>query len=383
MNRSQRIVVAVVVLAGIGGGALALTKRHDAKGATGPAASASASGAPADRVIPVTVTNATKKDVPVVVEGLGTVTALATVTVKSQVDGRLEKVLFEEGKPVKKGDALALVDSRPFSIQLQQGQAAFARDDANLKNARVNLDRYSALLQQKLVSQQQVDDQKSAVAQLEAATKADEAQMASAKLNLDYARIVSPIDGVTGVRLVDPGNIIHPNDASGIVVVTQLDPIAVIFTLPQDDLVKVQRAMAAGKPHVVAFARDGTTKLGEGDLSVIDNQIDPQTATVRLKAVMPNGSHALWPNQFVKARLDVDVVKGALVVPAAAVQRGPEGTFVYVVKPDQTVIPKKVEVASIEDETAILAKGVDQGDSVVTDGQNQLRPGAKVAAKGK
>jgi multidrug efflux system membrane fusion protein len=390
MNTASRVALAVGLVAALSGVAFVAAKARSSsssssKGAHGVGAGAGAgangNGAAGERTVPVATFVAVRRDVPVIASGLGTVTPLATVTVKTQVDGRLERVLFKEGDDVKKGQSLAQIDPRPFAIQLQQGQAALARDQVNLKNAELNLQRYETLRQGNLIPQQQLDDQRAAVATASAATKADEAQIATAQLNLDYARIASPIDGVTGVRLVDPGNVVHPNDPSGIVIVTQLDPIAVLFTLPQDDLPRVQRALAAGKPAVEAYARDDETRLAEGELSVIDNQVDAQTATIRLKAIFPNPARRLWPNQFVKARLHIETKKDALVVPASAVQRGPQGEFVYVVGKDHTVSVKTVAVASIQGEEAILDEGIAPGDVVVTDGQNQLRPGAKVAPR--
>jgi membrane fusion protein, multidrug efflux system len=375
VTRGLRIALVVAGLSVAAGAATIVGVRDRPARGAGPSASASA-----DRSVPVTTATATREDVPIVLEGLGTVTPLATVTVHTQVDGRLDRVFFKEGDAVTKGSPLALVDPRSFTIQLHQAEAAFARDTANLKNAHVNLDRYTALRKEGLVSQQELDDQRATTNQLEATTKADQAQIDSAKLTLEYARIVSPIDGVTGVRLVDPGNIVHPNDASGIVVVTQLDPIAVIFNLPQDDLPRVQRAIAAGKPPTVeAFARDDKQRLGVGELLLIDNQVNAQTATIKLKAILPNAERALWPNQFVKARLHAESRPNALVVPAAAVQQGPKGPFVYVVAADKRVSPKAVEVDAVLGERAVLAKGLEPGEVVVTDGQNQLKPGAKIA----
>jgi multidrug efflux system membrane fusion protein len=382
MTPSQRITTAVVTVVALSGAAFVVVKGRTARGAQNPGAPAGSSSTGGDRAIPVNVSPAVVKDVPIIVEGLGTVTPLATVIVKSQVDGRLDKVVFKEGDAVKKGDLLALIDPRPFSIQLQQGSAALSRDSANLKNAQVNLDRYTALRQQNLIPQQQVDDQRASVAQLEASTKADEATIASAKLNLDYARITSPIDGVTGVRQVDQGNIVRAADSTGIVVVTQLDPISVIFTLPQDDLPRVQKAIKSGKPSVEAFARDGHQRLGQGELQLVDNQVNAQTATIRLKATMPNPDRMLWPNQFVKARLRLEVLPKALVIPAAAIQRNGASTFVYVVAADKTVSTRDVTIASIEGDDAIITKGLAGGDVVVTDGQSQLRPGGKVAPRG-
>jgi len=345
------------------------------------AAAASASAGLENRVVSIQVLTASRIDVPVVLEGLGNVTPIAMVTLKSQVDGRLEKVFFKEGEQVKKGQLLAQIDARPYQIQLQQGQASLARDTASLANAKLDLGRYQTLGEQNLVSRQQVDTQRTLVAQTDAAIQSDQAQIASARLNLDYSRITSPVAGVTGVRLVDPGNIVHPSDSTGIVVVTQLDPIAVMFTLPEDDQLRVSQAMAERPLSVDAFSRDGVKKLGTGQVLLIDNQINTTTATIRLKATFANGDHALWPNAFVKARLVLATNKGALALPNSTIQRGPQGTFVYVVKSDQTVEVRAIEVATIQGDTAIIQSGIDVGERVVSEGQNQLRPGAKVAVR--
>ena len=345
------------------------------------AAAASASAGLENRVVPIQVVTVSRVDVPVVLEGLGNVTPIAMVTLKSQVDGRLEKVYFKEGEQVKKGQLLAQIDARPFQIQLQQGQASLARDAASLANAKLDLDRYQTLGQQNLVPRQQIDTQRTLVAQTDAALQADQAQIASARLNLDYSRITSPVAGVTGVRLVDPGNIVHPADSTGIVVVTQLDPIAVIFTLPEDDQFRISQAMAQGPLYVDAFSRDGAKKLGTGRVMLIDNQINTTTATIRLKASFANADHALWPNAFVKARLVLSTNKGALALPNNTIQRGPQGAFVYVVKTDQTVEVRAIEIATIQGDTAIIQSGIEVGEKVVSEGQNQLRPGAKVAVR--
>lgn len=383
MKRTTRIVLAVLGLALVVGLVLFVqgrSARAQAQRATSGAASAGPAGS-GERVVPVATAIATRKDVPVVLEGLGTVTPLATVTLKSQVDGRLDRVLFTEGQAVKKGDVIALVDPRPFTIQLHTAEAALARDDATLTNGRLNLERYETLRKGNLIPQQQVDDQRATVAQLEATTRGDRAQVDSARLMLDYANIKSPIDGVTGLRQVDPGNLVHANDANGIVLLTQIDPIAVVFTLPQDELPRVQRAMREGTVAVTAFARDGIQQLGAGELMLVDNQVNAQTATIRLKAKLPNPGHALWPNAFVKARMNLSTLKAALVVPASVVQRGPNGTFAYVMSADKTVAPRPVEVSSVEGDVAVVGKGLEEGDVVVTDGQNQLRPGSKVAPR--
>jgi membrane fusion protein, multidrug efflux system len=335
----------------------------------------------ADRAIPVLVAPAARRDVPITTEGLGSVVAYKTVNVRSQVDGRLDRVAFKEGQAVKRGDLLAQVDPRPFEIQLHQAQAALARDTAQLQGAELNLKRYEAVVSQRLIPQQQVDDQRALVEQLKGTIQADQAQIENAKLQLAYARITSPIDGVTGIRLIDAGNLVHAADQTGIVVVTQLDPIAVLFTLPQDELPRVVKSQTAGPPLVEALSQDGASVIGSGQLELVDNQINQNTATIRLKAIFPNPSHTLWPNQFVKTRLLLGTRKGALVVPSAAVQRGPQGTFVYVVSDEGKAQLKPIVVDTIEGAEALISKGIEAGDKVVTEGQNQLRPDAKVTLR--
>lgn len=372
-----RIVLLVLLVAVVAATAWIFRARARASAA----AAAAASSAAANRTIPVLTAEAVKRDVPVVLEGLGNVSAFYTVTVKTQVDGRIDKVLFKEGQHVKKGDVLVQIDPRPFAIQLESAQAAMGRDQANLKNARVNLERYKTLSQQALISLQQMTDQQATVDQLEAQVRADQAQINAARLNLDYARVTSPIDGVTGVRLVDPGNVVHASDAGGLVVVTQLDPIAVLFTLPEDDLPEITEAMAKGTLDVEAVSRDGDRSLGLGHLAVIDNAINQQTATLRLKAIFDNPTLQLWPNQFVKARLRLATRHDALVVPAAAVQHGPQGTFAYVVDASQMAAARPLAVEATQGEIAVIKSGLLPGDQVVVEGQAQLRPGARVVAK--
>jgi multidrug efflux system membrane fusion protein len=335
-----------------------------------------------DRPVPVLLADAATRDVPIYLDGLGTVTAYKTVNVRSQVDGRLDKVSFREGQPVKKGEVLAEVDPRPFQILLHQGQAALTRDQAQLDGAKRNLERYQAVGGQHLLPQQQIDDQKALVDQLTGTVMNDQATIENAKLQLDYARIKSPIDGVTGIRQVDPGNIVHAADTTGVVIVTQMDPIAVVFTLPQDDLPAISKQQQAEGPLLVeAQNRDGTQALGTGQLELIDNQINQGTATMRLKAIFPNPQRALWPNQFVKARLRLTVRKGALVIPAVAVQRGPQGPFVYVANGDKAEV-RNVTVERIQGEDALIAQGLAPGDRVVREGQSQLRPGSKLSIQG-
>ena len=333
------------------------------------------------RPIPVVTGTVQQRDLPIYLDGLGTVIAAKTVTVRTQVDGRLDAVLFREGQIVRRGQVLAQIDPRPFQVQLHQAEGALDRDAAQLRTARLTLARNQDLLKRKLIAPQDVDNAAATVGQFEGAVRIDHAQIDSAKLNLDYARIASPIDGVTGVRQVDPGNIVHQTDANGIVVLTQLDPIAVLFTLPQDDLPKVAQQMELGTLSVEAWSRDGNTKLATGELLLIDNQINQNTATMRLKATFGNPQRLLWPNQFVKARLLLSVRKGALVVPATAVQRGPDGIFVYVVGPDDTVQARKVDVDLTQGDVVAIARGLQSGEVVVTDGAASLRPGARIAAR--
>jgi multidrug efflux system membrane fusion protein len=374
-----RIIAVVIGIAAIGGIGLFVRARTAAQSNASAAASASAA---ADRVVPVVLAPVETKDVPIVLEGLGNVIPLATVTVKTQIDGRLDRVLYKEGQNVKRGDLLAQVDSRPYELQLRNAQAQLARDKANLDNSVLNEQRYVGLAEQKLIAQQQATDQHAQSAQLAAQVKQDEAAVDTAKLNIDYARIVSPVDGVTGVRLVDQGNIVHAADQGGIVVITTLDPIAVIFTLPEDDLPRIARQQQQqGTLKVEAYGRDGVTKLADGELAVIDNQINTTTATIRLKATFKNPERVLWPNLFVKARMTLSTKKGAIVVPQTAIQRGPQGTYVYVQTPEKTAQMRPIEIDVMQGDLAIISKGLKPGEQVVTDGQNQIKPGSKIAAR--
>jgi multidrug efflux system membrane fusion protein len=333
-----------------------------------------------ERVVPVQLAKVEQRDLPIWIEGLGTVAAFQQVTVHPQVDGRLDKVLFTEGQAVKAGDVLAQIDPRPFEVQLHQAEGALARDKAQLDAAQKNYERYKSLQAQKLVAAQQVEQIGAQAGDFEGAIKIDEAQIESAKLNLDYARVKAPIDGVTGVRLVDAGNLVHANDPTGLVVITAVDPAAVFFTIPQDQLPEVSMALAKGDVPVEVMSKDGAHSLGKGKLAVLDNQINQTTATLKLKALVPNPQRVLWPNAFVKARMLVETRKGALAMPAVAVQHGPQGDFVYVVGPDMTAQMKPVTIELTTGDTAVVAKGVAAGDEVVIEGANQLRPGAKVSA---
>jgi multidrug efflux system membrane fusion protein len=327
----------------------------------------------------VVVTTVATRDFPIYLDGLGTVVALYTVTLRSRVDGELVKVAFEEGRPVHKGDLLAQIDPRPYEIQLHQAEANLARDKALYADAKLNYDRYVDLVKQKLIAQQQVDDQLAQVGQYEGTVKGDEAAIENAKLQIVYSRITAPIDGVTGVRLVDPGNIVHATDTNGIVVITQLDPIAVLVTLPEDDLADITRQMAQGVLNAQAFSRDGATDYGTGHVELVDNQINQATGTLRLKAIFPNPQHLLWPNQFVKVRVLLSTRKDVIVLATSVIQRGPQGSFVYLVKPDQTVEARPVKLGPAQGEDTLIESGIAPGDVVVAEGQYKLRPGSKVS----
>lgn len=338
-----------------------------------------AAGAATERTVAVQVAKVEQKDLPIWVEGLGTVAAVQQVTVRAQVDGRLDKVFFKEGQTVKAGDVLAQIDPRPFQVALEQAQGALARDKAQLDNAKKSYVRYAELQKENLVAAQQVEQYEAQVGQYQGALVMDNAQIDQAKLNLDYARIKSPLDGITGVRLLDAGNIIHASDTNGLVVITAIDPAAVYFTVPQDLLSSIASALAKGDVDVEVGSRDGSQPLGKGKLAVLDNQVNQTTATLRLKALIPNPQHLLWPNAFIKARMLVDTRKDALVIPAVAVQHGPQGDFVYTVGPDSTAQMKPVTIDLTTGDSAVVAKGVTAGEQVVIEGANQLRPGAKVS----
>ena len=335
---------------------------------------------PAGRPVPVAVAQVQKGDMAVHLTGLGTVTALNSVTVKSRVDGQLVRVVFTEGQMVRAGDLLAEIDPRPFQVQLMQAEGQLAKDQAAYQNAQADLKRLQGLVQQGIISRQQLDTQVSSVAQFQAALKSDQAQVESAKLNLVYSRITAPISGRVGLRLVDAGNMVRATDANGLATLAPIQPINVVFAVPADSIQKVMSQNAkAGKLPVEAWDRDLKTRLGAGVLAAIDNQVDPSTGTVRMKALFSNDDKALFPNQFVNAQLLVDTLRGIVIVPTAAVQRSPQGVFVYVVKPDSTVDLRTIEVQGTDGDNTAVTKGLSGGETVVTDGLEKLRPGSKVA----
>ncbi len=358
--------VVPVLLAALGGGLWAW------RGTKGPA------GAAGPRSVPVSVAVASRRDMPQWLDGLGTVQAYYTVTVRPQVDGQLQSVAFTEGQEVHAGDLLAQIDPRSYQAALDQAQAKKAQDQAQLANARVDLARYAGLVTKHYVTQQQYDTTRALVNQLEATVLGDGAAVESARVQLGYTTIRAPISGRVGIRQIDPGNIVHASDANGIVVLSQMHPISVLFPLPQDELPRVVRAMAAGPLEVVAASRDGKDMLDRGTLELVDNQIDPATGTVKLKATMPNGQGVLWPGQFVDARLLVGTLHQVVTVPATAVLHGQQSTYAYVVKPDHTVEARTVTAAPAGGDFTVIESGIADGETVVTAGQYRLQQGARV-----
>jgi membrane fusion protein, multidrug efflux system len=341
-----------------------------------PATSAQVQRLPAPVLVRAAVVQ--RQDVPIFLSGIGTVHAFNIVTVKSRVDGHLDRVEFVEGQDVAEGDALAQIDPRPFQSQLAQARAAKARNEALLANARLDLERTSALATRAYVSRQALDTQRTLVLQLEAAIQGDQAAIDNATTQLGYTTIASPITGRTGMRLVDRGNIIRTTDSNGLVVITQLQPISVIFALPQDVLGVIAEEMSTGPLKVLAYNRDGTVRFGEGVLALIDNQVDAATGTLRLKATFDNRDNALWPGQFVHARLLLRVRKGVATVPAQVVQRGPNGAFAYVIKSDQSVEQRPITIGYSRDGVTIVEDGLSFDERVVLDGQYKLRAGTRI-----
>jgi membrane fusion protein, multidrug efflux system len=367
---ARRAIGVVVVLAA----AAALLVWWHSLGGNGPQAKAQA---PAP-LVPVTAGTVIAQNVPVYLQGIGTVQAYNTVSVKARVDGQIVKVDFKEGQEVKEGDSLFQIDPRPYQAALEQAQATKQKDEAQLAGARLDLDRYSKLLGTGYQTRQSYDNQTALVAQLQAAIKGDQAAIDNAALNLGYADISSPIDGRLGARLVDKGNLVHANDNTALVMITELKPIFVSFTLPQDTLDQLRQEQDKAPLTVRAYSSDGNTLLSVGKLTLIDNTIDQATGTIHLKARFDNLDERLWPGEFVSLRVILRTRPNVATVPAQTVQEGPEGNYAYIIKPDNTVERRTVDVAAIQDGIAVISKGLMPGERVVVDGQYRLTQGARV-----
>jgi membrane fusion protein, multidrug efflux system len=378
MNRLRMSSPRIVML----GAAVLLALVFIWRGHSGGAHAADADKKKGSGAISVETALASRSDVPVYLEGLGTVQAFYTVTVTARVDGELQKVGFVEGQTVKKGDLIAQIDPRPFKAALDQAVATHAKDVAQLASAKADLARYELLAPQNLTSKQTLDAQHALVAQLEAQIKGDQANIDNARTQLSYTTITSPIQGKTGIRRVDPGNNVHATDTNGIVVVTQVQPIACIFTLPEEDLPTLNKALEAGSVTVAAVSRDGKTDLDQGTIALVDNQIDQSTGTIRVKATFPNPHNALWPGEFINARVLVRTEHNALTVPSAAIQRGPNGMFAYVVKADSTVEARLLKVGNENNDLTVITDGLKDGEQVVLSNQYRLAPGERVRSVG-
>jgi multidrug efflux system membrane fusion protein len=368
--RRRSLLAACLVAALAIGGVVYIYKVHreaEAAPTTAPAA------------VPVVAGVVMRHDVPIFLRGVGTVIAYNTLVVRSQIQGQITQIAFTEGQSVKAGDLLAQIDPRPYQAQLDQVIATRDRDQAQLANAQGNLTRYNDLLAKGWATPQLAETQKAQVAQLQNAIKADEALIEAARVQLEYTKLTSSIPGVTGVRQVDVGNIIHPTDPNGLVVVTQLQPISVIFSLPEDNLPRIQQQMAGGTLTVMAYSQDDRIKLDDGRLSLIDNEILQTTGTIRLKAEFPNPKHQLWPGELISVRLLLETRHDGLTVPAPAVQQGPQGSYAYVINPDNTVTPRQITVAQTEDGQSLIESGLTANERVVVDGQYKLQPGSRVA----
>jgi membrane fusion protein, multidrug efflux system len=370
MRRSIAAIGATVGTALFAGAVLAYSATGaDQPALPGPALSPS---------VPVIAEPVRQGDVPIYLRGIGTVQAYNTVTIHSQITGQITQIAFKEGQRVHTGDLLAVIDPRPYQAQLDQAIANRARDQAQLANAQQLLQRDQPLLAEGFATGQTVETERDQVAQYAAMVQSDAAQIENARVQLGYTRLTSPIDGVTGIRQIDIGNIVHPTDPNGLVVVTQLQPISVVFTLPETDLLKIQQAMAKGPLTALAYSQDSKIELDQGTLGVLDNQILQTSGSVRLKANFPNPAHHLWPGELVNVRLLIETRPDALTVAAPAVQQGPNGAYVYVIKPDQTVASRPVAVARIGNLHAVIATGLTAGEEVVVCGQSRLQPGTRV-----
>ncbi|MBB3904791.1 multidrug efflux system membrane fusion protein [Methylobacterium brachythecii] len=348
----------------------------DRQWAAPPAAQSTSAPAP----VPVVTDNVRKLDVPIVMKGVGTVNALNVATIRSQVTGYLQSTSFQEGQTVKRGDVLAQIDPRIYQARLEQAQAQLAKDAALLENQKTNLGRSEPLLKNGFATDQQVAGQRAMILQTESAMKGDQAAIDYAQSELDFATLRAPFDGVTGIRRVDIGNIINPGDVNGIVVLTQVQPISVLFTLPTSDIAAVQAALNRGPVTATVYDQTGDTKLDEGTLRLINNQADPKSGTVQLKAVFPNAQRQLWAGSFVNAEVTTSVEKGALTIPTNALQLNDKGSFVYVVGPDYTVATRMVKVGQRTRGVALVADGLKEGETVVVQGQYRLKPGTLVAS---
>jgi multidrug efflux system membrane fusion protein len=333
---------------------------------------------PGPPAIPVAVAQVTRQDVPIYLSGLGSVQAYNSVLVRARVDGTMMQFPATEGQEVKQGDLIAVIDPRPFQAALDAALAKKTQDEADLANARQDLARYTQLEQRNFASHQQVDTQHALVNRLTAMIAGDEAAATNAKINLSYCYITSPFQGRVGLRLVDPGNIVRAADATGIVSITQIHPISAVFTLPQESLPTISLAMANSRLPVIAFASDNKTQLDEGVLLTPDNAIDPTTGTIKLKATFPNPKNTLWPGQFINARLQLGVDRDVLTVPSVAVQHGPGGLYAYVVTPDSSVARQTIEIIRDDGKLSVIAKGLTEGQQVVTEGQSRLQAGTRV-----
>jgi membrane fusion protein, multidrug efflux system len=374
-------VVAVLVIVALGGWYFRSKGNTEAQGSAGGArGGAAGGGAWATGPVPVVVATAQRGDLPVFYDGLGTVTAFNTVTVRSRVDGQIVKINFTEGQTVHQGDALVEIDPRPYQVQLEQAEGQLAKDQAQLRDVQVDYGRYQLLFKEGVVPKQQVDTQEAQVGQYAGAIRADQASIDSAKLQITYSHVTAPITGRVGLRLVDMGNMVHATDTNGLLVITQLQPIAVIFSLPQDQLSQVMSKLQGKQLTVEAYDRDDVTRVANGKLLTIDNQIDTTTGTYKLKSVFDNEKNNLFPNQFVNVHLLVDTKRDVTIAPSTAIQRGPQGTYVYLVQKDSTVKIALVSVALTSGNSVGIAKGLQPGDNVVVDGQDKLQDGSKIEA---